>query len=106
MFARIVSLHLKADSTKEFTRTMEEKVVPLLRKQRGFRDIITFVAPGGLEAVGISFWDQKEYADDYNNRAYQDVRRVLAEWIEGPVQVRNYEVSTSTFHKITARRAA
>jgi hypothetical protein len=53
MFARKVSMHLKG-SVPEFTQTLEREVLPLLRKQKGFRDEITFVAPGGREAFGIS----------------------------------------------------
>src|SRR5216683_2465653 len=65
MFARKVSMHLK-DSVPEFTQTLEREVIPLLRKQKGFRDEITFVAPGGKEAFGISLWDQAENAESYN----------------------------------------
>jgi hypothetical protein len=38
----------------------------MLRKQKGFKDEVTFVAPGGTEAIGISLWDQKENADAYS----------------------------------------
>jgi hypothetical protein len=57
MFARNVSIRLKPDSVAEFTRTLENEVIPLLRKQQGFQDEITLVVPGGTEAVGISVWD-------------------------------------------------
>ena len=50
MFARKVSMHLKG-SVPEFTQTLEREVIPLLRKQKGFRDEITFVALGGKEAL-------------------------------------------------------
>jgi hypothetical protein len=51
MFARKVSMHLKG-SVPEFTQTLEREVLPLLRKQKGFRDEITFVAPRGLRRSG------------------------------------------------------
>ncbi|PYV22410.1 MAG: hypothetical protein DMG24_16880, partial [Acidobacteria bacterium] len=66
MFARSVSLRLKPNSVAEFTRTLENEIIPLLRKQKGFQDEITLVAPGGLEAIGISLWDQKENAEAYS----------------------------------------
>jgi hypothetical protein len=53
MFARKVSMDLKG-SVPEFTETLEREVLPLLRKQKGFRGEITFVAPQGKEAFGIS----------------------------------------------------
>ena len=59
MFARKVSMHLKG-SVPEFTQTLEREIIPLLRKQKGFQDEITFVVPDGKEAFGISLWDQAE----------------------------------------------
>jgi hypothetical protein len=78
----------------------------VLRKQKGFQDEITFVAPGGAEAVGISLWDQKENAEAYGRGAYPEVLKLLGRLVEGTPQVRTYEVSNSTFHNIAARVAA
>ena len=69
MFARNLHLHLKPNSVAEFTRTIEKEVIPLLRKQKGFQDEITFVTPNGTEVVGISLWDEKEDAEAYGRRA-------------------------------------
>jgi len=102
MFARNVSIHLKPNCAAEFTRTLENEVIPLLRKQNGFQDEITFVAPGGLEAVAISLWNQKADAEAYNHGIYPEVQKALMNVIAGPPQVRTYEVSNSTFHKIAA----
>ena len=106
MFARNVSLRLKPNSVTEFTRTLENEVIPLLRKQKGFQDEITFVTTGGLEAIGISLWDQKENAEAYNRGTYPEVQKLLAKVVEGTPQLHTYEVSNSTFHKIAAPVAA
>ena len=45
MFTRHVIMELKPNTTTEFTDVVESKILPLLRKQKGFRDEITFVAP-------------------------------------------------------------
>src|SRR5271167_1518344 len=99
MFARHVSLHLKPNSVREFTDTIDKEVTPLLRKQKGFQDEITFVASGGTEAVGISLWDQKENADAYSRRTYPQVKKALAKVVEGTSEIKTYEVANSTFHK-------
>ncbi len=106
MFARNVSIRLKPNSVAEFTRALDQEIIPLLRKQKGFQDEITLVVPGGTEAVGISLWDQKENAEAYNRETYPEVLRGLAKVVEGTPQVHTYEVSNSTFHKIPARVAA
>ena len=105
MFARKVSMHLKG-SVPEFTQTLEREIIPLLRKQKGFRDEITFVVPDGKEAFGISLWDQAENTESYNRGAYAEVAKALAKVIDGTPQVETYEVANSTFHKIAAAAAA
>ena len=102
MFARKVSMHLKPNNVAEFTQRLNKDIIPLLRKQKGFQDEITFVAPSGTQAFGISLWDRAENAEAYNRGAYPEVTRLLATVTEGTPQVETYEVSNSTFHKIAA----
>jgi len=59
MFARNVSIHLKPNSSVAFIKQIENETVPTLRKQEGFQGELTFLAPGGMEAVAISLWDKK-----------------------------------------------
>src|SRR5229473_6281793 len=102
MFSRHVSMHLKPNSTAEFTQTIENEILPLLRKQKGFQDEITFVVPGGTEAVGISLWDQKENAEAYGRGTYAEVQKVLGKVLEGTPRVQSYEVGNSTLHEVAA----
>lgn len=103
MFARNVTLQLKSNTAGEFARTLEADVLPVLRKQHGFRDEITFVAPGGAEAIAISLWDNKENAENYGRTTYPAVLKSLEKVVEGTPEVDSYEVVNSTFHKIAAR---
>jgi heme-degrading monooxygenase HmoA len=100
MHARSVSIRLKPNSAAEFTRSLENEVIPLLQRQKGFLDEVTFVAPGGREALAISFWEEKADAESYNHANYPEVQKALMSVLAGPPQVRIYEVSNSTFHKI------
>lgn len=106
MFARKVSIRLKPQSAAEFTQRIENDVIPLLRKQPGFHDEITFLVPGGSEAFGISLWERAENAEAYNRATYPEVARILAKVIEGTPRVETFEVSNSTFHKILNVAAA
>ena len=102
MFARNVTLHLKADKANEFARTLETDVLPILRKQPGFKDEITFLASDRDEAVAISLWDKQESAEAYSRETYPQVLQKLARVVQGTPQVESYEVANSTFHKIPA----
>jgi len=105
MFTRHVTIKLKANSAAEFTRVIENENLPLLRKQKGFRDEITLVAPERSDALAISFWDTKEDAEAYNRTGYQEVLKTLSKVVEGVPKVETFEVANSTFHKIAARGA-
>jgi hypothetical protein len=105
MYARRVSMKLKPNSTVEFTQRLEKEVIPMLRKQSGFRDEITFVAPGGTEAFGVSLWDTKQNADNYNLGSYTEVTKILEKFYDGTPRLETYEVANSTFHKIAAPAA-
>jgi len=102
MFARRVYMHLKPHSVAEFTQRLEKDVLPLLRKQKGFQDEMTFVGQGGTEAFAISLWDKPENAETYNRGTYPQVAKILAGVVDGAPQVETYEVANSTFHKIAA----
>jgi heme-degrading monooxygenase HmoA len=102
MYSRNVTLQLRPDSGAEFTRMLESDVLPMLRKQNGFRDEITFLAQNGREAVAVSLWDGKESAETYARETYPTVLKSLAQVVTGTPRVEAYEVSNSTFHKIAA----
>jgi len=106
MIARNVTMHLKANSVAKFTQTLEKEIIPLLRKQKGFQDEITFSAPDRADAVAISFWDTKENAEAYSRGSYQEVLKALANVVDGTPQVQTWEVANSTCHKVAAALAA
>lgn len=102
MYARNVSMHLKANTAGAFAQAVEKQILPLLRKQNGFKDEISFVDAGRSEAVAISLWDKKENAETYSRDTYPQVLQTLTTLIDGTPKVESYEVSNSTFHKIAA----
>ena len=106
MFNRHITMRLKANSAAELTRIIEKEIIPLLRKQKGFRDEVTLVAPERSEAVANSFWDTKEDAEAYNRTGYPEVLKALSKVAEGTPRVETFEVSNSTFHKIAAAQAS
>jgi heme-degrading monooxygenase HmoA len=105
MYTRNVTIKLKDNSAREFTRTLENEVIPVLRKQKGFKDEITLIAPERNEAVAVSFWDRKEDAEDYNREKYQDILKMLSKVVEGAPRVELFEVANSTSHQIAAKAA-
>lgn len=102
MYARRISLKLTPDSRAELTNKLEAEIIPLLRKQKGFQDEITFIAPAGNEAFAVSLWDSKDSAETYHRGAFAEVTKILSKLVEGTPQVESYDVVNSTMHKIVA----
>ena len=102
MFARNVSLRLKPNALSEFTRIFDKEIIPMLRKQSGFRDEITFSVPEGLDVVAISLWDTKDYAEAYNTAGYPEVLKILDRVLDGTPKVQVTDVISSTIHKPAA----
>jgi hypothetical protein len=96
MYARNVSIHLKSNMLSDYTRTFEKDVLPLLRKQNGFKDEITLAGPGGVDVTAISLWENKQDADTYNTNTYPQVLKTLAKFIDGTPQVHTFDVVTCT----------
>ena len=103
MHTRNVSMKLRSNSAAEFTRTLEKEIIPLLRKQKGFQDEISLIAPERHEAVAISLWDKKENAEAYGRETYPEVLKALSKVVEGTPKVETFEVANSTSHKIAAQ---
>jgi heme-degrading monooxygenase HmoA len=106
MFARVVSLELKPNASREFFELFDKEILPTLRKQPGFKDELLFVDPGAPEVVAISLWDSKENRETYDRTTYSEVLKTLANVTSGTPKVRTFQVANSTFHKIAIGAAA
>ena len=104
MFTRRVIMNIKPGSAAEAGRIFEDEVIPPLRKQKGMRHDDTFVSSELSEAVLNSYRDTQECAESYGREAYPAALIALAEVLEGKPTVETFNISASTYHRITARR--
>jgi len=107
MFTRIVELTSKPGKSRELSDTITDKVLPILKKQKGFVDETVLVSDKEANRVlGLSFWNTKEDAEQYHRAEYPKVREKLQHLLEFEPVIRTYEVHTSTTHRIAAGKAA
>src|SRR5580765_2618722 len=106
MFARNVSFHLKSNMLSDYTRAFDKDILPILRRQNGFKDEIMFAGHAGVDVTAISLWDSRASAETYNTTSYPEVLKTMARFIEGTPKVQTYDVVHSTSHKIAAQAAA
>lgn len=105
MHIQNVRFKLRANSASEFRRLFDQKIIPLLRTQKGFQDEITLLTSQRNEAIAISFWDNQQNADAYNHVTYLDVLRALSSVIESLPIVETFEFVDSTFREKAASAA-
>jgi heme-degrading monooxygenase HmoA len=107
MFTRIVEIRTKTGKARDFNATLNEKVLPILRKQPGFVDEITLVSTHEPDRVlALSFWDSEEQAERYNREQFPKIQEIVQTLLETAPKVQTFNVDTSTTHKIVKGKAA
>lgn len=107
MYTRVVEVTSKPGKTRELCNTIDEKVLPILKKQTGFVDETVMVSDAEPNRVlAISYWNKREDAERYVREQFDNVQKTVQHLLEGQPNVRTFDVHTSTAHKITAKQAA
>jgi len=107
MFTRIVELTTKPGRNRQLADAIDEKVVPILKKQKGFVDEAVFVSDKETNRVlALVFWKTKEDAEQYHRAEYQKVHDAIRHLLEAEPVVRTFDVHTSTVHKIGVAKTA
>jgi quinol monooxygenase YgiN len=107
MFTRVVELSSKSGKAKELSNTINEKVLPILKKQTGFVDEAVLVSDTeSTRILGLSFWNSKEDAERYHREQYPKIQEMLKPLLDTEPVVRTFDVHTSTSHRIVSGKAA
>ena len=107
MFTRTVEVTSKSGKARELTNIINDKALPILKKQKGFVDETVLISDKDDNRVlGLSFWNTKEDAEQYHRAEYPKVQETLRPLLEAEPVVRTFEVHTSTTHRIAAGKAA
>jgi quinol monooxygenase YgiN len=107
MFALVVECQSKPGRSKLVSNKLQNNVLPILQKQRGFVDFLTFSDKTDPERLlCISFWISQEDADEYDNQYYYATIDMLEPLLDFPATLETFEVTGSTAHRIAIGRTA
>jgi len=96
MFARILNFDVKLEKKQDFVKVMKNEVLPILRKQVGFLEILPFFPEKTEEKViTISCWATKLDAEKYEKETYPKLYDILKPYLTTPVTVKWYNVETT-----------
>jgi heme-degrading monooxygenase HmoA len=107
MFTRTVEVTLKPGKARELANIINDKVLPILKKQKGFVDETVLVSDTEDNRVlSLSFWNSKEDAEKYQREQYPAIHEMVRHLLEAEPVVRTFNVDSSTTHRIAAGKAA
>jgi len=96
MFARILEFVPKLEKKEEFIRVVKNEVLPILKKQHGFLEILPFMPEIKNEkAVTISLWVEKKDAERYETEWFPKVQEIVKPYMTTPISVNSYTVETT-----------
>ena len=107
MFTRVVEVNTKSGKAVELTTIINDKVLPILKKQVGFVDETVLASDTDSNRVlALSYWNTREDAERYDREQYPAVHDMVRHLLETEPAIRTFNVTTSTTHKIAASKAA
>jgi hypothetical protein len=96
MFARIVEFIPKLEQKEEFVKVVRNEVLPILKKQAGFLEILPLFPETKTEKmITITLWAEKRDAERYEREMYPKVEGILKSYLTTPVTFKHYNVETS-----------
>ena len=107
MFTRTVEVTPQSGKARELSNTINDKVLPILKKQEGFVDETVLVSDKEDNRVlSLSFWNSKEDAEKYQREQYPAIHEMVRHLLEAEPVIRTFNVDSSTTHRIAAGKAA
>jgi len=104
MFVRMVSAKLKVNQHKQFSELFQDKVIPLVRSERGFRDMMLLGVSGAPEVVVITFWDSRETMEASERNLSPKIQEILVPLLERPPEIKTFTLAYSTMHHVPAEQ--
>src|SRR6266545_4500021 len=98
MFVLVASAQVKPNAGGAFAQAFEQHLLPSLHMQRGFRDEMLLVVPGGPEIVVITLWDSRENVESCERDTWPEMMKALSNVIDGLV-LRRFQLAHSTLHQ-------
>ena len=104
MYVRMVSAQLKVNQHQRFSELFHNRVLPMIRNERGFRDAMLLVVSGAPEVVVVTLWDSRETAEASEKKLAPQIQQILSPYLEQAPQMRTYTLAYSTMHNIPSEQ--
>src|SRR5579862_7973811 len=103
MFARFLEMTVKPEKKPELIRKVKEEILPILKKQTGFVDLIPLeVETEPTKFYAISLWHEKMDMEKYAKEHFPKVKPILEPFLTAPVVVKHCKVDETIPKKLIA----
>jgi quinol monooxygenase YgiN len=107
MFTRVVAVNTKPGRVSELSKTIHDKVLPILEDQPGFMDAILLVSDTEPDQLlALSFWKSQEDAERYTHEHYPRVNKLISHLVESAPVSRTFNVDIFISHNVAGGKAA
>ena len=107
MYTRVVEITSKSGKARELCNTIDDRVLPILKKQAGFVDEAVMASDTEPNRVlAISFWNTREDAQRYEREQFDTVQKTVQHLLEAAPVVQTFDIHTSTAHRVATEKAA
>jgi heme-degrading monooxygenase HmoA len=96
MFARILEFIPKVEKKEELFKVIRSEVLPILKKQPGFLEILPFLPESPTEkTITVTLWAEKRDAERYEREVYPKVAEIVKPYLTTAISFKYYVVETS-----------
>jgi len=107
MFARILEFTPRWEKKEELVKVTKNEILPILKKQTGFLEILPFVPDIKTEKVlAISLWMEKKDIERYERETFHKVEEILKPYLTTPITFKLYAVETAVCEHFVSALAA
>jgi len=96
MFARILQFVPKTEKNQELIRVIKNDVLPIMKKQTGFLEILPFMPENRNEhVVMVSLWNERKDFERYEREWFPKVEQMFQPYLTTPITWKLYTVETT-----------
>jgi len=96
MFARVVEFTPKPEAKEEIVNVVRKEVLPILKKQPGFLELLPFVPENKAEKwINVILWAEKRDAERYERDVYPRIEGIVNPYLLAPVVHAHYNLEGS-----------
>jgi heme-degrading monooxygenase HmoA len=107
MFTRVVAVNTKPGKVRDLSKTIRDKILPILEDQPGFMDAILLVSDTEPDQIlALSFWKSQEDAERYTHEQYPRINQLISYLVESAPVSRTFNVDTFIGHNVLEGKAA